>query len=44
MAQFSCSSCGHEAPFYDFKVDPESDADEPELECPECFSDRVSED
>jgi DNA-directed RNA polymerase subunit RPC12/RpoP len=44
MAQFSCHACGHEGHFVEFKVDPESDADEPDLECPECGSERVSED
>jgi len=44
MAWYSCSACGHDAHFVDFKVDPESDADEPDLECPECGSDKVSED
>lgn len=43
MAQFACAVCGHEAHFVEFKVEPDSDADEPELECPECESSSVYE-
>ena len=43
MAQYTCTKCEHEAHYVDFKSDPESDADEPDLECPECGSESVVE-
>ena len=44
MAQFSCSACGYAGHYVEFKVEPEADPEGAELECPECGSDKVSED
>lgn len=51
MAQFTCSSCGHEAHFSEFKVGSHSEmADEgddlievDDCECPDCGSEDVYE-